>query len=361
MSVQYGGDKITFADGSTVGSGWTGMKNRIINGDMRIAQRTTSALTVDNDEDFPVDRTNVRCNRSGLSATSQQSSTAPTGFNNSIYINVTTGASASSTDRGYILQKIEGYNVADLMFGTANATPMTFSFWVRSSLTGTFSGAFQNNAQNRSYVFTYTISSANTWEKKTISLTADTTGTWDSTSSAGLFVKLDLGMGSSLQSGTTGSWISGDYRGATGAVAVFANSGATFYTTGWQLEKGSTATSFDYRPYGTELALCQRYYASSFPVGNSPTNFTTTGEISTLVPTAGTGAFYVPVYFPVSMRASPTIQTYDEVGDSGKVYKGGNGKSSIVALIGNLSARIGTGDTTSSNELTFQYTASAEL
>jgi len=265
MSMTINGTSgLVFNDASTQNTAAkVGMVNRIINGDMRIAQRTTSALTVDNDEDFPVDRTNVRCNRSGLSATSQQSSTAPTGFNNSIYINVTTGASASSTDRGYILQKIEGYNVADLMFGTANATPMTFSFWVRSSLTGTFSGAFQNNAQNRSYVFTYTISSANTWEKKTISLTADTTGTWDSTSSAGLFVQLDLGMGSSLQSGTTGSWISGDYRGATGAVAVFANSGATFYTTGWQLEKGSTATSFDYRPYGTELSLCQRYYQVS--------------------------------------------------------------------------------------------------
>jgi hypothetical protein len=267
---------------------------------MVIAQRGTTALTVNNSEQFPVDRTNVRCGASGLSATTQQStSVVPSNFRNSIAINVTTGAASGSTDRGYMLQKIEGVNVADFLLGTASAVTWTFSFWVRSSLTGTFSGSFQNSDQNRSYVFTYTINAANTWEQKSITVTGDTTGTWITGTGSGLFVLLDCGNGSSLRSSTTGSWIVGDFRGATGSTSLFANSGATFYTTGWQLEIGTVATSFDYRPYGTELLLCQRYFYSMG--GNS------TYEHFSLVSTTGSTDGRGMSFMPVPMRTIPSI------------------------------------------------------
>jgi hypothetical protein len=137
--------------------------------------------------------------------------------------------------------------------------PVTLSFWVRSSLTGTFGGSFRNSASNRSYPISYTISSANTWEQKSVTVAGDTSGTWLTTNGIGILLFLSLGSGSTY-SGTSGSWSGSTYTSATGATSVVGTNGATFYITGVQLEKGSTATSFDYRPYGTELALCQRYY-----------------------------------------------------------------------------------------------------
>jgi hypothetical protein len=149
--------------------------------------------------------------------------------------------------------------VADLGWGTASASSVSISFWVRSSLTGTFGGSITNGANNRSYPFSYTISAANTWEQKTVTLVGDTTGTWVTNNGAGLKLYFNLGSGSTLSS-TAGSWQAGVFTSATGATSVVGTSGATFYITGVQLEKGSTATSFDYRPYGTELVLAQRYY-----------------------------------------------------------------------------------------------------
>jgi hypothetical protein len=285
---------------SNLGAGnASNFKNRMINGGCVINQYATT-YTVNNTEQFPVDRIPVRCNVSGISATTQQSSTAPSNFKNSIVINVTTGATPSGADRGYMMQKIEGYNVADFMLGTATAVTFTFSFWVRSSLTGTFSGAFQNENQNRSYVFTYTINAANTWEQKTITVAGDTTGTWATGNTGGLFVLLNLGNGPTLLSSTTNSWIAGDYRGATSSTAIFANSGATFYTTGWQLEVGSLATGFEFRSVGTELALCQRY-CLGFGGGTS-------GGTSCLMGLAFSSNQSVSVLqFPVQMRGYPSL------------------------------------------------------
>jgi hypothetical protein len=364
-------EKMTTESGYSLGAGnASSFKNRIINGNMTIAQRGTAAITVDNAENFPVDRTTVRCNTSGISATTQQSVTAPSNFRNSLLVTVTTGAAAASTDRGYILQKIEGYNVADFMLGTASATTFTFSFWVRSSLTGTFSGSFQNNEQNRSYVFTYTVSSANTWEQKTISLTADTTGNWDATSTAGLFVLLDCGMGSSLRTSTTGSWIAGDYRGTTGSNSLFANSGATFYTTGWQLEVGTVATSFDYRPYGTELALCQRYYEKSYDIATVPNTATTAGQFNSGGVQGATTTSEVnggsPV-FAVQKRATPTVTVFDTFGVSGKVNRvqygvTNNGNSTgAPSDIGQTTFTVISGSGATASGLIYQWTASAEL
>jgi hypothetical protein len=254
---------ITEANGGTgTTTGYYGFKNRIINGAMVIDQRNAGASVTATTDIYTLDRW-----RSLNSVTSkytvEQTVTgvaAPTGFAD--YLGVTSSAATSvgSTDYYVIRQYIEGFNFFDMAWGTASASTVTLSFWVRSSLTGTFGGAFSNAAANRTYPFSYTISLANTWEQKTVTVAGDTTGTWiGATNAAGCLVSFSLGAGSTL-SGTAGSWAAANYASATGATSVVGTNGATFYITGVQLEKGSTATSFDYRPYGTELALCQRYY-----------------------------------------------------------------------------------------------------
>jgi len=243
-------------------SQYTGFKNRIINGAMVIDQRNAGASVTLPDGAaggaYPVDR--WFCSRaSTATATAQQSSSAPAGFTNSFVITNGTGISVGSTGQGYAIQFIEGFNSADLGWGTASAQAVTLSFWVRSSITGTHSGAFWNNGFNRSYPFTYTISSANTWEQKSITIPGDTSGTWiGATNGRGICLSFNNGSGSTYL-GTAGSWASAGYYGATGSVALNSVTSSTWYVTGVQLEKGSTATSFDYRPYGTELNLCQRY------------------------------------------------------------------------------------------------------
>ena len=271
-----------------------GMKNRIINGDMRIDQRNAGAAVASG---YGIDRWLCRSNSDGV-LTFQQSSTAPDGFNYSMLVTTTTAdASLSSTQFVSLVQYIEGFNFADMNFGTAGADTVTLSFWVRSSLTGTFGGSLSNNALNRGYPFTYTISVANTFEYKTVTITGDTSGTWvGATNGIGCRVTFGLGVGSAY-SGTAGAWAAGEFMSPTGATSVVGTSGATFYITGVQLEKGTTATSFDYRPYGTELALCQRYYYKSPQASN--------GEIFSI--NNANGGLTGTTCFPVSMRASPTV------------------------------------------------------
>ena len=270
MSVTINGTNgLVFNDGSAQNTAATGFgfKNRIINGAMMIDQRNAGAsVTSSANGTYFLDRwRNYQTANSKFSV--QQSSTAPTGFTKSMLI---TSLSAYSIGAGDILAmdcRIEGNNVADLAWGTASASPVTLSFWVRSSLTGTFGGAVSNSAGNRSYPFTYTINSANTFEYKTVTIAGDTTGTWLTDTGIGIELFFSLGTGSTY-SGTAGSWAGAQYISATGATSVVGTSGATFYITGVQLEKGSTATSFDYRPYGAELALCQRYYQRNTAAGS---------------------------------------------------------------------------------------------
>jgi hypothetical protein len=245
------------------GSNNTTFRNRIINGAMVISQRyATASTSLTTGLAYYIDRFTMIKGTAGATATVAQSSTAPTGFANSMLITVGTGASPGAADINYVAQLLEGNNVFDLSFGTASASSVTFSFWVRSSLTGTFSGCLNNgvtSASGRSYPFNYTISSANTWEQKTITIAGDTSGTWATNTSAGMQVVWDLGSGSGY-AGTANAWATSFYPKATSSSNLIATSGATFYLTGVQLEKGSTASPFEYRLYGTELALCQRYY-----------------------------------------------------------------------------------------------------
>jgi hypothetical protein len=262
MTVSISGTNgVTFPDSSlqTAAASPFGLKNRIINGDMRIDQRNAGASLTPVDSQYSLDR--FACYLSQSSKyTVQQSSTAPTGFTNSLKVTSSSAYTVGASDYFALVQYIEGYNVADLSFGSASAKTITISFWVQSSLTGTFGGAIRNSAANRIYPFSYAISAANTWEQKTITIAGDTTGTWLTNNGIGIAVWFGLGVGSTY-SDTAGAWTTkASTISATSAVSVVGTNGATFYITGVQLELGTSATPFERRMYGQELALCQRYY-----------------------------------------------------------------------------------------------------
>jgi hypothetical protein len=285
----------TFAPASSV------FRNRIINGAMVIDQRNSGASVTA--LGYTLDRFGIFATQVSKFSIQQNagSVTPPTGFVNYAGITSLSAFTPAAGDFFGYGQAIEGYNTADLNWGTVNAKTITFSFWVRSSLTGTFGGFLKNNAGDRFYIYSYTVSSANTWEQKSITIAGDTGGTWNTTNGLGIYVAWGLGAGSTY-SGGSASWGSTFYNQPSGSVNLVSTNGATFYITGVQLEVGTNATNFDYRPYGTELALCQRYFwrfasdgtASGFPaIGSGNINTATTSLIS--IPN------------PVSMRTSPTF------------------------------------------------------
>lgn len=267
------------------------LRNRIINGAMMIDQRNAGAAVTTNGA-FPVDRWPFGFDAGAQSA--QRSTIAPSGFTNSLGLTISTGASPTASQQSTIRQFIEGVNVADLGFGTASASTITVSFWVRSSVTGTYSGAIMNSAFNRSYVFNYVINSANTWEYKTVTIPGDTTGTWLTDTGVGIRLYFDTGCGSNYNT-TANTWAAGTFFRTSGSVTLCATTGATFYITGVQLEVGTQATPFEWRPYGLELAMCQRYYFknadarySGYQLGSTDLN-------------------QIPFTLPVTMRATPTV------------------------------------------------------
>ena len=315
----------------------TGFKNRIINGDMTIDQRNVgAAATINNTVAYTLDRWEGADNTDGVIQI-QQSSTAPTGFTRSLQFTTTTAdSSLSATQYAYVAQYIEGLNTADFSFGTASASTVTLSFWVRSSLTGTFGGSISNDSYDRTYPFTYTISAANTWEQKSITLAGDTSGTWLTNNSVGVRVYFCLGAGSS-RLGTANAWASSWLLGGTGSTSVVGTLNATWNVTGVQLEKGSVATSFDYLPYSTEMILCQRYYVKSFTYSTVPANGIYSYYSGTFWEGSDNGKNEY-VYLPVSMRTSPTFTLY---GDSGRwqVFNGGAWVTSTQSIAGAITDR----------------------
>ena len=293
MSVQYGGDKITFADGSSTSSGYT-FRNRIINGAMVVNQRALGTTTINSGSSYvyTVDRWSAIGEAALGVFTVQQSSSAPAGFTNSLLVTVTNAVTPGSGNIYVLRHAIEGYNVADLIWGTANAKTVTLSFWIYSSITGTFGGSIKNNAENRSYPFNYTVSSANTWTQCYVTIPGCPDGTWETTTSTGMFINFSIGTGSSYIA-TAGSWISANRFGATGQTNILATSGATWYITGVQLEIGSSATTFEFRPYGTELNMCQRYFQK---VGGGTAQG---GQSSTII--------YWGCVLTVTMRTNPSL------------------------------------------------------
>jgi hypothetical protein len=304
-------DLMTTSDGVS-SSGLYGFKNRIINGSMVIDQRNAGAsVTITTNGEFSVDRWKGQPSVNSKFSLQQNagSVTPPIGFSNYLGATSLSAYTVGAGESFSIAQYIEGFNTADLQWGTANAKTVTLSFWAYSSLTGTFSGALANSAVNRSYPFSYTISSANTWTQVSVTIAGDTSGTWiGATNGVGIRIWINLGAGSTLST-TGGAWAAGDYRATTGSVSVLGTNGATFYITGVQLEKGSTATSFDYRPYGTELQLCQRYY-EVIPTGLG-------GAVA-----VRTGAYYGSQPWSVTKRAAPSItlsSTVNIVGNIGDI------------------------------------------
>jgi len=292
---------VTFTNGANLPNTF-GFKNRIINGAMVIDQRNAGAsTTITNATDFFITDRFKFYRDVGGTLTGQQSTTAPTGFVNSLLLTATSGVSPSAAQLNFFQQIIEGLNVGDLGWGTASAQTVTLSFWVRSSVTGTYSISLSNSALNRAYVATYTINAANTFEQKTITIAGDTSGTWLTTNGVGLRVYFDLGSGSNYNL-TANAWGGTFGTRTSGSVSWFATTSATFYITGVQLEKGATATSFDYRDYGRELALCQRYLPAYTLIAGQ--NIVAAGMAY------NSTTCIIPIFFPVSARVYPTGVTY---------------------------------------------------
>ena len=243
-------------------------KNRIINGNMAIDQRNLGASITPGEGIYTLDRWEAKQTTASKFSVQQSTSSPPVGFTNYARCTSLSAFSVGSSDQFGLRQIIEGSNHYDLNWGTSDAKTITISFWVRSSLTGTFGCALYNYAGNRSYPFTYAISSANTWEKKTVTVAGDTSGTWPATSTAGICLFFSLGSGGGV-SGTAGAWSGSFLASVTGATSVVATSGATFDFTGVQLEAGSTATEFEHRQYGTELQLCSRYFWRQYNAGQN--------------------------------------------------------------------------------------------
>jgi hypothetical protein len=313
--------KVNFSAGMQIGGQDTtlgGMRNRIINGAMNIDQRRSGSslsITDTTNGHYTLDR--WLCGATSASKYSVQqnagSVTPPTGFSRYLGITSSSAYSVVSSDIFSVQQRFEGFNVADLAWGTANAQPVTISFWVRSSITGLYGGSLRSGGFDRASPFSYTINSANTWEYKTITITGCTDGSWDTSTNNGGGLLFSIAAGATYQA-STGIWNTGSGLAPTGQTNLLGTNGATWYITGVQLEKGSAASPFEYRQHGQELALCQRYFISygqttgyeRFGVGVC--NGTTTTSIST--------------FLPVQMRAQPTL-TFSSAGHFG-VYDGGN-------------------------------------
>ena len=283
--------------GTGTTTGYYGFKNRIINGAMQVAQYGTSTSVSANSNGHSCDR--FRCDSPvGQGITSAQVTASLSGFQNALQYTAGT-ASTNAVDNSEIVQFIEGYNVSDLQFGTANAQTITLSFWAKSSLTGTFGLILENGASDRQYVTTYSLPTANTWTYITKTIVGDTSGTWLYTNGRGIGIRWDMGVGTTNSTAATNAWGASSAIGVTSTTKLTQTTGATFTITGVQLEKGSTATSFDYRPYGTELALCQRYFWRNKSGGSGAS--VGVGYLATAT------IFRGYAQFPVAMRTAPTF------------------------------------------------------
>ena len=373
---------VTFNDSSLQGAAASPyvLKNRIINGAMVIDQRNAGASVtpVSGGSVYTLDRWFFDISQNSKFTTQQDAGavTPPVGFNDYLGVTSSSAYSVLSTDYFLLIQKIEGYNIADLAWGTANAKTVTLSFWVRSSLTGTFGGSLSNNAGNRVYPFSYTISTANTWEYKTVTIAGDTSGTWLTTNGTGIQVILGLGVGTTY-SGTAGAWTASTILSVTGATSVVGTSGATFYITGVQLEQNTSATPFERRLYNQELANCQRYFETNFSGVAIPTNlypYYTTAIVGSNTYAGGANAaqqILGPIMYRVTKRASPTVTIYSwsssstervSNGWTGADFAANSGRLNISAYDGfSFYNNTGSNISTGGYSVIFNYTASAEL
>jgi hypothetical protein len=334
--VLSGTNGVTFPDSSLQAAAASPyvLKNRIINGDMRIDQRNNGASVSNSGATtFYLDRWNVAGTTSAGVFSIQQVADAPSGFTYSAKMTVTTAdASLAASDRYVWMQRIEGYNVADLAFGTVSAKTITLSFWVKSSLTGTFGGAINNGDSTRSYLFNYTISTANTWEYKSVTIAGDTTGTWSTNNSRAMQLVFSLGVGSDYN-GTLNSWSASGFFSTSGATNVLGTLSATWQITGVQLEQNTSATPFERRLYNQELANCQRYCVNYRSADSGSPYFRYgVGQCET------TTLMEIVFPYPVPMRVLPTLTTTGTAANYGVYHSSVVTALSSVPTINNSSS-----------------------
>ena len=301
-------------------------RNRIINGDMRIDQRNAGAAVTSG---FPLDRWQIELFDGGGAANVEQVVDSPTdSFYYSMKVDVTTAdTSLAAADAYTVRQIIEGNNVVDLRYGLTGAKTVTVSFWVKSNVTGTFCAALRNGSNNRCKPKEYTISSANTWEQKTLTFTGDTSGTWGTDNGRGIQLSFCLGSGSNRQ-GTADTWNTSEIHCTSNQTNLFASTSNEWYVTGVQLEVGEQATPFEHRSYGDELARCQRYY---YEVTSANTN-SNVNQQGVIVGASDTTCEYLPIS-PVPMRTAPTVSLTDDI----SIVRADGGSGSIAVNLGGQS------------------------
>ena len=359
---------LTDIDGQRLGDSVAdklGNRNLIINGAMQVAQRGTSATNPGGGYNT-LDRWRFSQNSGGLGDfTAAQSTDVPSGEGFSKSLKMTNGSVKSITSdmTCFIEQKFEGQDLQHLKYGTSSAEAVTVSFFVRSSVTGTFCCHLYQNGNDRRHVKEYTISSANTFEKKTLTFTADTANSLANDNSEELRVAWVLGAGSNAQvSADAWAGAAGDKGYCTSnQVNWITTNNATFYITGVQLEVGNTATPFEHRSFGDELARCQRYYIDSR--GGKPADQYLIGQA------INSGRIGTSGFFTQSMRATPAVTIYSPFNETeGKVAAYNNTSvdvgSSFTGIIpkpnGFYYVHGGSGLTTG-NYYAFKYSADAEL
>jgi hypothetical protein len=298
---------------------------------MTIDQRNAGAIInpATNTEAYPVDRW-VMAAFGGGTLSGQQSTSVPAGFVNSVIATVTaTDTSLGTSDVYEFTQRIEGNNVSDLNWGTANAVPVSLSFWVKSSIATTYSVGIENSAGSRSYVVTYTINSANTWEYKTFSIPGDTTGTWLTTNGIGVQIRWCLATGTNRIASSANTWTAGNLIAiASTANPIMGTNGANFSLTGVQFEVGTVATSFDYRSISTELGLCYRY---CFAWRTDSSGYTQYGRFPPGI-VAGTTSVTLPMFLPQPMRTTAYSVSYNSKQYQEYYLTGGGATGSTVTL-----------------------------
>jgi hypothetical protein len=359
--VLSGTNGVTFPDSSlqTAAASPYVLKNRIINGAMVIDQRNAGASVTPADGAYTLDRWSTIMTTASKFTIQQNAGSVSTlangGFTNYLGITSSSSYSVSAGDIFGIQQRIEGFNTSDLLWGTANAKTVTLSFQVYSSLTGTFGGSLINSAANRSYPFTYSIPTANTWTTVSLTIAGDTSGTWiGATNGVGIQVNFGVG-GGSTYSGTAGAWASQQKYTATGA----------------QLEQNTSATPFERRLYNQELANCQRYFQKSYKVGTVPGTASTFAEMNGRTGLQGvttTTEIFKEVKYIVTMRTDTSVTIYDKAGTAGKVTGTAFGVADYNNVTANISETSMTGFvfnifsyTSALGGISAAWTASAEL
>jgi len=305
-------------------------RNLIINGAMTVDQRNSGSAVAAPHNTYTLDRLNVYQSGDAAYSVQQVSDVVPDGFTNSAKIACTTADTNGfgATDYYMLTYNFEYNQIRSLEFGTSSAKQVTLSFYVRSNLTGTFSGALESGDGGRHYVFEYTINSANTFERKSITIPGDTSGTWTGTYNArGMKIRLALALGADYD-GTAGTWGTDESYGSTNQTNFVSSTSNVFYISGLQFEEGDTATPFEHEDYATTLRKCKRYY-ELLDTTVYPTNYST----------VSLGNFF----WTEQKRVEPTLSVdsnsggfnlYPEQTSGGYIYKASANFSAILNMRG---------------------------